>query len=345
MDKAKRIVRWASLLVFVLTLLPRSAWPTTGAHRAATLADRERQVAGNSGGSDRRHEPGRSIQAVTHLLRGREPVRFVPLRVRDRVATARRAMSMVTHYRNWPTAYRQRLGRPADRPVLYRLRDGTSLSLHPGDVSVRLVNEIWLDRVYEPNDMVVVQPGWVVLDVGANQGIYSVRAARIGGATQVHAVEPESSNLERLHENARLNNLTNITIHPEAVSCRTGMAMLHLDSCGLSGGHSRDTRAFGLPTVAVSTIRLDDLVASIDGPIDVLKMDIEGAEYDVLACASDATYAGIRRVVMECHAIGGYTAAGGAARLHDLLASKGFVCAVDDSPQGSILVAYRAALK
>jgi hypothetical protein len=51
----------------------------------------------------------------------------------------------------------------------------------------------------------------------------------------------------------------------------------------------------------VRSVALSDVLASLPGPCDFLKMDCEGAEYDMLLHLNDATLARIRRICLEYH--------------------------------------------
>jgi FkbM family methyltransferase len=123
-----------------------------------------------------------------------------------------------------------------------------------------------------------IESGTSVWDVGANLGLYTVFAARRGGA--VHAFEPDPSFADRLRRNVNLNG-QDATIHELALSDENGTTTLATDglegnSPALStGGDTERGRA------TIETIRGDALVSGIPDP-EVLKIDVEGAETGVL---------------------------------------------------------------
>jgi FkbM family methyltransferase len=129
----------------------------------------------------------------------------------------------------------------------------------------------------------VARPGATVVDVGANIGVISAFAAQCVGSTgQVIAIEPAADNLAVLRENLRANDLRQVDVRGSAAGSRRGSRALYLrgevsavnslfpDSCYAS--------VTGVAQVDVE--RLDDVV---DGEADVVKIDVEGAELDVLA--------------------------------------------------------------
>jgi FkbM family methyltransferase len=123
--------------------------------------------------------------------------------------------------------------------------------------------------------------GGVLVDVGAHVGTVTLRAARqVGPSGHVHSVEPTPANGDALLRNLRTNGLDNVTLHRCAAGREPATAVLH--EMGLSylnslvGGLPYNRR---LATVDVPVRPLDDLVS---GRVDAIKIDVEGAELDVL---------------------------------------------------------------
>jgi FkbM family methyltransferase len=130
----------------------------------------------------------------------------------------------------------------------------------------------------------IARPGMVVIDVGAHVGYYTLLAARqVGARGKVYAFEPEPANFSLLQQNVALNGYGNVVATKSAVSNRVGPATLFLTSLD-SGRHS--THHHGLPgdgTVAVAATTLDAFLQAEGWPaVDLIKVDVEGAELDVL---------------------------------------------------------------
>jgi len=207
--------------------------------------------------------------------------------------------------------------------------------MQAGSHDVRVLNEVWLDRVYEPDADFSVQDGWTVLDLGAHRGSFAVRAALAGPKTRVHAVEPEPENLRYLKANIALNCLENVVVHAAAVSADPGEALLYVAGRGSGTNSLLRERIKGDKgvSVAVRTIGLDDLVAGAGGEIDMMKMDVEGAEYAVLHAVSSKALRRIHRIVLEYHGVPGLDAEGVRDDLQRHLQGNGFECAaVADRP-------------
>jgi len=188
------------------------------------------------------------------------------------------------------------IGRRVARLVYLRrktpfLVDGHKVFLSDGHApSLAFVGAVLQDQ-YEPEVrgllVSIIRPGMVVLDVGAHIGHYTLLAARlVGPSGHVYAFEAEPENYAILTKNVELNGYTNVTCIPKAVSDRTGTLTLYVDPQG-NDRHSiiEDSQApIHLTKCVVSTVTLDEYASSEGWPrIDVIKMDIEGAEPLALA--------------------------------------------------------------
>ena len=135
----------------------------------------------------------------------------------------------------------------------------------------------------------LIKPGDIAFDVGANYGQY-VRALAplVGAAGQVHAFEPSGITMEGLRLMCRLLRLKNVSFHQLALSDREGTAQLEIPikdgghlGIGLARLHSGENPRSIAEEVPVTTL---DAFAQRNGisRCDFIKCDVEGAEYRVL---------------------------------------------------------------
>lgn len=164
---------------------------------------------------------------------------------------------------------------PLGRPILLRL-PGFRLYVRLDDWAVGA--RIAIKRVYEPHVVRVMcpflQPGAVVVDVGANIGYYTLLAACAVGATgKVLAFEPSQDNCTLLRMSLQANRLTNVSLATCAVADVEGVVGYGMDDS--NGRISRDDPArarFQVPAVTLDAALAQEL------RIDLIKLDIEGAE-------------------------------------------------------------------
>lgn len=124
----------------------------------------------------------------------------------------------------------------------------------------------------------------VILDVGANVGVYSLLAAAANPDAAIYAFEPTLEVFDTLRRNVAANGFTNIFLHQKGVARTTGEAFLH--HCGgIDGANEGMNYVSDEPSDAekILTTSLDDFCGQ-NGieRIDLMKIDVEGGEFDVL---------------------------------------------------------------
>ncbi|TAL08539.1 MAG: FkbM family methyltransferase [Chloroflexota bacterium] len=126
----------------------------------------------------------------------------------------------------------------------------------------------------------VTRPGDVVLDVGASIGYFTILFATwVGPHGRVMAHEPWESARRYLLANVARNRLSNVTLDPRALADVDGDGSMSAPTYRLVLGPSSDPGA-----MAVSAVRFDTIAeASALARLDIVKMDIEGAEGRALA--------------------------------------------------------------
>jgi FkbM family methyltransferase len=179
--------------------------------------------------------------------------------------------------------------RHIERPVRVRWYDGLVVDLTLGNDMSRC---LYVSGSFEPNEFCflgsVLRPGAQFVDIGANEGFYTLFAARrVGPQGRVYAFEPSPRERARLDANIEANKLRNVTVFGEGLAEQEGRAVLHLAEAEHSGQNTLG--AFGYPgvdlaaDVQVDLTTLDQLRDSGRvARVDVVKMDVEGAEMRVL---------------------------------------------------------------
>ena len=137
----------------------------------------------------------------------------------------------------------------------------------------------------------------VVLDIGGHIGSFALWASRSAG--KVVVFEPERDNFEALKRNIRNNPANNITAVNQAVSAKTGQINLFRNKVN-SAAHS--VLSTSSEAMKVDSISLDDIFKRYEiATCHFMKMDCEGAEFDIITGASLETLRKIQRISMEYH--------------------------------------------
>jgi len=155
-----------------------------------------------------------------------------------------------------------------------------------------------------------VKPGMTVIDIGSHVGYYSLLFAKCVGPTgRVFSFEPLPENLALLRKNVQLNKLTNVHSLSYALFSRAGELSLSVPSESPNSGDGSVIHERGSKHVLVPAITLDSFCASANIQPDILKMDVEGAEYDVLLGAQETISKCRPKLLIELHHFDGNVAA------------------------------------
>jgi FkbM family methyltransferase len=224
--------------------------------------------------------------------------------------------SLMVHFRNGGTlVQRMRAGQPCDEVVLW---DGTRISHPPGRRGLlEATVELWLEHAYTEG---FYRPagGDVIIDAGANVGIFAIQMARQNRRCRVIALEPFPENFKYLEANVAQACPGNVTCCAVALGGGFGRGQMQA-----TGSRSLDhvlrvdsSAADGVPVVPLSGLLdlaraglaaeelvTDDLAPDdrARGEIDFLKVDIEGSEHDVFEAASPELLGRFKRIAVEYH--------------------------------------------
>ncbi|MEQ1887276.1 MAG: FkbM family methyltransferase [Bryobacteraceae bacterium] len=195
------------------------------------------------------------------------------------------------------------------RPVRVEVQPGVNLLLDPNDFLGRqvLISGSWQSDVWKSiSDR--LGPTAVFFDVGAHIGYDTLRGSvLVGPSGKVVAFEPNPNTLALLRDNVSASQAANVVIQPFACGDKEGsLTLFDSTSSGNSGASSLalanadQQSAGGLPSFTVRVRRIDDVVNELGiTRLDLMKIDVEGAEYMVLRGAEETLRRFHPKVVME----------------------------------------------
>lgn len=238
--------------------------------------------------------------------------------------------------------------RDLESPVRMRFHAGLRVYTYIGN---DLSKCLFVGGCYEPNEFAfldeILQPGMSFVDVGANEGLYTVfAAAKVGMGGRVLALEPSRREYARLTDNVRLNELRNVKALRIAASDFNGKARLRvagyeheghntLGELGQEVEFSREEE--------VQARRLDDVLAE-EGveKVDVVKIDVEGAEEAVIRGMAETLARHRPMMLMEVFDRALRAQGSSAKSLIDLLRSRGYRIFVFSDQDGRPVPLQRA---
>jgi FkbM family methyltransferase len=167
--------------------------------------------------------------------------------------------------------------------------------------------EVWSKKDYDIPGFTLAR-NMTVIDIGANQGFFSLYAASLGAT--VYAFEPCVDSFKILQWNVSKNGLEGcVKMFNAAVTNKQGKVDLFvgLDTSGevllaTASTSEENAGAAGVQTRSVESVTLDSLLGDLHiEKCDFLKIDCEGAEYEILASTSQESFSKIARIAVECH--------------------------------------------
>ena len=160
--------------------------------------------------------------------------------------------------------------------------------------------EIFKIKEYRFADEVIRSAGDAILDIGAHTGMFSIYARSLNPHVRIVAMEPEPHNLELFKKHLLENKISGVEVLGAALAGRAGE--YHLQLSPDSHAHRLSEQQAKQGSLVVTTLTLADLLERYNlDKVALLKLDIEGAEYEVLLSTESETFAKIGAVAMEYH--------------------------------------------
>lgn len=161
---------------------------------------------------------------------------------------------------------------PYNRPGKHYLQ-GKVIEFNNGPELLHSLKEIYLEEVYKVK-FNTTSPR--ILDCGANIGLAALYFKNLYPGANITAFEPDPLNFQYLKKNIDNNNIKNVDLRNEAVWTENGTIQFASDGT-LGSKMANNERASHV--ISIPAVRLKEF---LNAPVDFVKLDIEGAEYDVL---------------------------------------------------------------
>ncbi len=205
--------------------------------------------------------------------------------------------------KNWRVLLSIFLGKPFDGIKWLELRRD-DLKVGVGSkMEAWSVKETLIDRFYARYGT-EVEPNWTVVDIGAAIGEFTIDTALKMTDGMVHAFEPNPGSINILRQNTRANYLNRVTTYNLGVWSTAGEIPLKFLNDEPLQAVSGDNNVIAdqVKETTIEVITLKELVfEKVGQKIDLMKLDCEGAEYEILLGQEPETFRQISRIIMEYH--------------------------------------------
>jgi FkbM family methyltransferase len=244
----------------------------------------------------------------------------------------------VAHWRWRLRQIRSEIANALGRPFVYRHPVLGRFVYHPSDDLSRHL----LLYDFEPAELqfavTAARRGGTILDVGANIGAFTVACARAAGLDgRVIALEPSPATFAKLRVTCSRLHLPNVTLMPVAAAAENGHRQFVVSETHELRQHLADARNDGDErTVTVESRRLDDVCADCVDKVSLLKIDVEGHEFEALSGAPRILDNGRAELIVEVFPNALEAAGATADALRELL-SRTHTCTTIVRQDGTVL--------
>ena len=173
------------------------------------------------------------------------------------------------------------------------------------DSDLSVIEEFFVDHMYKSVEEIIAKTKDPILDIGAHIGIFSIYSQVLSAnrktKSEIIALEPEPNNFKLLKENLKLNHCKNVKVKQYAlVANDSPSAVLYLSE----NTHNHSTASESDNFIGVPAVTLEKLIEQNKiKKIGLLKMDIEGAEYDIIFNLQSSILNSIQNLVVEYHPV------------------------------------------
>mgnify|MGYP001246578164 FL=1 len=200
-------------------------------------------------------------------------------------------------FKNWysyPKVYFKLL---KDEYVTFETKNNLKIKIRVNSTDLMALTNVWMINEYKIEKF-KINKNDIIIDVGAHIGLFSLLASKSCFAGKIFSYEPINENFEMLMQNIKSNKLKNIVPFNLAVSKNTSNVKLFLDKDESAHSIFQKNTSY----VTVESISLQKIFDDNDiNFCKILKLDCEGAEYEIIDSLPDKYFEKIQNMIIEYH--------------------------------------------
>lgn len=205
-----------------------------------------------------------------------------------------KAMQNLDNWHVFPLAY---FGLIKKEYMWFNTKSGIKIKIRPNSTDLDTFSLIWLLKEYNKHGF-TIKPNDVIIDIGAHVGIFSLYASQFCTNGKILCYEPSTENFELLQYNISQNQIKNIFSNNFAISGSNDTVTLYINPDNTAHSICDSTSK----SIQVQSRTLQNIFDSNKLEIcDYLKLDCEGAEYEIIESLPSEYFKKIKQIYIEYH--------------------------------------------
>ena len=183
--------------------------------------------------------------------------------------------------------------------VIFETRSGLKIKIRVNSTDLMALTHVWMIQEYSGDDFPISNDD-VIIDVGAHIGLFALFASQFCKNGKIFCYEPIKENYKILIENIEMNQIQNIFPNNLAVTKKTSRVKIFLNDD--QSGHSmfiQNKNFVEVDSKSLSDIFIDNGIKECD----FLKLDCEGAEYEIVESLPSDLFTKINKTAIEYHMV------------------------------------------
>ena len=181
---------------------------------------------------------------------------------------------------------------------IINLRNNLKCKIRINSTDLQAFANVWLNKEYE-NIGFLIESDELVIDIGAHIGLFTIYASQFCKNGKIVCCEPIKKNFDLLKENVSMNNLSNIILYNNAITDKNDKVKIYLNNDAAANSIYGDGENYE----EVNTLSLSKILDENMNEKICLKLDCEGAEYQIINNTPDRYFEKIFKICLEYHII------------------------------------------
>ncbi len=185
--------------------------------------------------------------------------------------------------------------------------NGKTLSINiNSDADDSVFNEIFVEREYREVEEIIKNSQNYIIDIGGHTGMFSIYVRELNQNISIFTFEPEEKNYKALKENFLINHIKGVFSKNLAVSGKKGDRLLYLSSDSHNHSLINESDNNEIKTQKIQSTSLQDIIEKANKILnksycDLVKMDCEGAEFEIIEETPLEVFQKIKNIYIEYH--------------------------------------------